>query len=362
MNKCSDNCTNCSENCTSSKPMSKLQMWCCLLLIAVIGCFFAFINGAKKQQTAAVQTGRFTYPCMGTVVDISFFDSPEINEKAAKAVYDELHKIELMCNIFNPASEISKLNASADKKPFVCSKELYDLLLKCKKAYELTHGTFDITAKPLMNLWGFYAKQNHTPMQSEIEKTLAAVGLNKVRFDDNARSVTFTVKGMSFDLGGIAKGAAIDAALNAARNAGARNGIINLGGNIACFGKNRDGRDFFEAGIRDPLNSNAVIRKIRLADSCCATSGNYERFSVIDGKRYSHIMNPLTGYPVQNMYSATVVTAKGIDSDILSTACFILGNNFTTELVKKGILREAILIYPENNQINIKYITKEKQK
>lgn len=337
-------------------------MWCCLLLIAVIGCFFVFVKQTENQNVSMQSISRFTYPCMGTIVDISLFDTPETNEKAAEAIYNELHKIELMCSIFNPASEISKLNASADKKPFVCSKELYDLLLKCKKAYEITHGTFDITAKPLMNLWGFYVKKNHTPSRSEIENTLAIVGLNKVRFNDAERSINFTVKGMSFDLGGVAKGAALDAALAAAKNAGAENGIINLGGNIACFGHNKEGRNFFEVGIRDPQNANAIIRKICISNSYCATSGNYERFTVIDGKRYSHIMNPLTGTPVQNMYSATVVASKGIDSDILSTACFILGNDFAAELVRKGIIENAFLIYPENNRITSKYITKEEKK
>lgn len=367
MNNCPNNCKNCSEDCESRiKPLSKLQTWGILLLIAITGSFFLLISNPQKNAKTSPSFS-YTYPCMGTIANISFFEEAATAEQAAKAVYNELYKMENMCSIFNPASELSKLNANAANKPFVCSKELYSLLLKCREAYELTDGAFDITAKPLMTLWGFYRRRNNIPTQKEIEKTLRLVGLNKVKFNDAERSVAFSIDGITFDLGGVAKGAALDAAVAAAKKAGAKNGIINLGGNIAVFGKNKNGKDLFEVGIRDPQKRNAVIRKLQLANAFCATSGNYERFNILAGKRYSHIMNPLTGYPVQNTYSATVVTQTGIDSDICSTACFILGVDWAKKMIDAKKINQVFLIFPaENNSITYSYqvnnITNEEKK
>lgn len=323
MNKCPNNCKQCSEDCDSRiKKLSKLQTWGILLLIAAAGIILGVLKQDSRTKKAA-DGKSFSYPIMGTVCNVTFFDDDATAEKAAKAVYNELHKVESMCNIFDPASEISKLNASAADKPFVCSNELYSLLKYCYNAYEITGGAFDITAKNLMDLWGFYRKRKTIPSPAEIKNTLTRTGMNKVIFNDDAKSVFFTVKGMAFDLGGVAKGAALDNAVAAAKNAGAQKGIINLGGNIGCFREKQDG--FFEIGVRDPRRRNAIIDKLQIANGFCATSGDYERFVTLNGKKYSHIMNPLTGYPVQNMCSTTVVAASGIDSDIFSTACFILG-------------------------------------
>ncbi len=331
-----------------------------LLLIGVIGSFFAFFS---KNNESELPVKKYSYPCMGTIVNVSFFESDEVAENAAKAVHDEFKRIEKMCNLFDPESELAKLNDQAYNQPFVCSEELYSLLLKCRNAHTQTNGAFDITAKALMDMWGFYVKRKTTPSQEEITRTLKKVGLAKVVFDDTARSVKFTVEGMAFDLGGVAKGYALDCAAAGAKKAGAENFILNLGGNIVCSGKNHKGKEFFEIGIRDPQNHHATADKIRIKNSFCATSGNYERFVIIDNKHYSHIMNPLTGYPVQNVYSTTAVASSGIDSDIFSTACFILGEEFSREAVQKNIVDNIIIISRDkNNKTTLKNIKREEQK
>lgn len=349
MSKCPNNCNQCSEDCDSRIPkLSKLQTWGILLLIAVTGCFLMVLKQPENKSPKD-----FSYPVMGTVCSVTFFENSKISEKAAKAVYQEFKKIEDMCNIFNPESEISRLNASAHIKPFVCSNELYALLDYCRKGYKITGGAFDITAKPLMDLWGFYKKRDTAPSVEEIKNTLKYVGLDKVIFNAAEKSVFFPQKGMAFDLGGVAKGAALDNAVKAAKAAGAENFILNLGGNIAAFGKNKDGKDFFEVGIRSPGKANEIFSKLELSNSFCATSGDYERFVMLDNKKYSHIINPLTGYPVQNMYSATVVTAKGIDSDIYSTACFILGKSKAGTFAEKAKINQVFLIFPAEDNSNL---------
>lgn len=347
MSKCPDNCKNCHEVCDGKpKMLSKLQTWGILLLIAIAGCFMMTL-----KQPASESEKYFSYPIMGTVCSVTFFENSDISEKAAKAVYQEFKKVEDMCNIFNPESEISKLNISADTKPFACSNELYALLICCRNACKITNGAFDITAKPLMDLWGFYQKRNTVPSPDEIKNALTKTGMDKVIFNDAEKSVFFSVKGMAFDLGGIAKGAALDNAVKAAKNAGAENFILNLGGNIAAFGKNKDGKDFFEVGIQSPRKGEKISSTLKLSNSFCATSGDYERFVTLNGKKYSHIMNPLTGYPVQNMYSATVVTEKGIDSDIYSTACFILGKSEAEKIAKKAGINQVFFIFPVEDNL-----------
>ena len=189
MSKCPDNCKNCHEVCDGKpKMLSKLQTWGILLLIAIAGCFMMTL-----KQPASESEKYFSYPIMGTVCSVTFFENSDISEKAAKAVYQEFKKVEDMCNIFNPESEISKLNISADTKPFACSNELYALLIYCRNACKITNGAFDITAKPLMDLWGFYQKRNTVPSPDEIKNALTKTGMDKVIFNDAEKSVFFSV-------------------------------------------------------------------------------------------------------------------------------------------------------------------------
>ncbi len=347
------------------KPViSKFQTGVILVIIAAIGMIFSLL---KQDRENSKFSGQYSYPVMGTVFTADFFEPEQVAEKAAKAVFAELKKIENMCNIFDPESEISKLNSNAANAPFICSCELYSMLVYCRLAHKITGGAFDITAKPLMDLWGFYRQQNNVPTTAEIKTVLTKVGMDKVKFNDQNNSVFFTVPGMAFDLGGVAKGAALDAAVKAARNAGAENFILNLGGNIACRGKNKNGRDFFEIGIRDPRKRDAVIDKLHLSNAFCATSGDYERFVVLNGRKYSHIMNPLTGYPVQNMCSVTVVADKGIDSDIFSTACFILGSKEADRFIQTKKINDVCSVsIAEDNSFSyshgFNHITKEVKK
>ena len=119
--------------------------------------------------------------------------------------------------------------------------------------------------------------------------------------------------------------------------------MLGIGIFLFFKSKNQNGEKLFAVGVRNPAKRDTVVKKLQIADAFCATSGNYERFSVIKGKRYSHIMNPLTGSPVQNMYSATVITERGIDSDIYSSSCFILGENWANSMVNKKKLKGVYL-------------------
>ena len=302
------------------------------LLVGLAAFSFWFFENYLRTETPSVYR---SYPVMGTFSEIALYGDRTRAEKAADLVYEEFARVENTCSIFKPDSELSRLNAGAFEKPFECGKLLWGLLSDSRDAWKLSGGSFDITAKPLMDLWGFYRKRKELPSQDEVKEALSRVGLEKVIFDDDAKTVRFTVKGMSFDLGGIAKGFAVDLAAKSAELVGIKTGIINLGGNIRCLPLSPKGRDSFIVGVRNPLAKNEICGNVSLINMSTATSGNYERYVEIDGKQYTHIMNVKTGLPVSGMLSITVVTPLALYADILSTAIFINGFDFGKLITEK---------------------------
>ncbi len=280
-------------------------------------------DSRRAADPSAVTT--VSFGTMSTIATFQFSGSGRKVDRAAADARAQITSVEKLCNIFDPASELSRLNASAADRPFRCSGELWEILTLSRKYHVLSDGAFDPTIRPLMNLWGFHGKRKTVPSQAEIDSALRLCGLDKVVFDDAAKTVFFPQKGMSVDLGGIAKGWAVDRAAAAAVQAGIRRGTIDLGGNIRTIANDRP----YTIGIRDPRDGSKLLRKFTLNGESIATSGSYERFSVIDGKRYSHIMNPKTGRPVPaEMLSATVIAPTAVESDAFSTSVFINGSGF----------------------------------
>ncbi len=339
------------------QPAKPFNMWKFLIPPAIMtaALIVVYMNGPKpvESKTEAKKATR-NYPIMGTMASVTLYGPYELTEKAADTVYDVFKEVETTCNIFNPQSELARLNKEAFEHPFKCSPLLWDALQGGRKAWKMSNGAFDITARPLMVLWGFYRKQKKLPSAEEINKALSVVGLDKVEFNDKNRTVKFKVKGMSFDLGGIAKGFAVDRAVNAVKKLGVKRGIINLAGNMYCFPEPPPGRDFYLIGIRNPVCKAEECGIIEIKDISIATSGNYERYVVIDGKRYTHIMNVKTGQPVTGMLSVSVVTPLAETADALSTSIFINGEEFARKICSE-LPRTSALIIRESNQPGKKF-------
>ena len=242
--------------------------------------------------------------------------------------------VEAVANLHDPESELSQLNAQAHLKPFKCSQLLWDILQESRRAWELSDGACDITVKPLMDLWGFYRKTQTAPPEDEIYRCLETCGLEKVQFCDTGKSVYFTVPGMAIDLGGIAKGYALDLAKQrlSAERPDLKNGVIDLGGNLHLLGDKS-----LRVGIKSPSDPEKNAQVITLTPPLAvASSGDYERFVVLSGKKYGHIIDPGTGYPVQRDYAVSVWCNRAVDSDWLSTTMFLRGND---EKLKQNLLR-----------------------
>ena len=292
-----------------------------LLLAAAAGYFIL----------CAKVTNSCVFPVMGTICECRI-DMPERKFKAAlaeiRSAFDDVLKI---ANLHDKTSELSRLNASAHIKPFVCSEELYYLLNQSREAYRISEKRFDISVKPLMDLWGFYRKQGKTPSQQQINDAKILCGLDKVVFNDAERTVFFPEKGMAFDLGGIAKGYALDAAVKrlAPFSRHISRGTINLGGNIFLLGE----KESYRVGIKDPSDPQKIKEVITVSSQhAVSSSGDYERFVLLDGKKYGHIIDPASGTPALRNYAATAVAKTGIASDWMSTVLFLGGEDFKNKL------------------------------
>ncbi len=274
------------------------------------------------------------FPVMGTIAAFTLYGNAEQTARAAAAARAEFDRIVKLCNLYDPESELSRLNREAAQNPFVCSEELWELLEEARHAYEVSDGAFDISAKPLMDLWGFYRKRgDFPPSAAEIAGACDRVGLDKIRFDEEARSLFFTVPGMALDLGGIAKGYAVDRAAEAVQESGITRGVIDLGGNLRLLPEPPPGMECYRIGIRDPEQRNAVLPEVlELAGVSLSSSGDYERFVTLGSKRYGHIMNPLTGVPAPGRCAVTVIAPAALQADWMSTAVFICGEPLAERL------------------------------
>jgi FAD:protein FMN transferase len=261
---------------------------------------------------------------MGTYVEVISDD-----KRAAPIVFAEIERVEDLLSKYRPNSDVSRLNRLGK---VTVGSDLYFLLTKAKEYWFATDGAFDITVGPLMDLWGFTEKQYRQPSDEEIQKTLRFIGANKIIFHPQNNVVEFNIPGMKIDLGAIGKGYAVDCAVKALRVAGVKNCLINAGGQVYCLGT-RAGKPW-RVAIRDPRNDR-LRGSVTCTDRSISTSGDYEQYFMVGKTRFSHIMDPRTGYPSRSkVISATVTASDGLTADFLSTSLVVLGKEKGQELLK----------------------------
>ena len=286
---------------------------------------------------------RQTELALGTVCTVSLFDSSK--QALLPASFALISQLENKISKNIPESEISNLNRSAGLSPVVLSEPVFQLLTIAQKYSILSEGMFDVTIDPVVELWGIGTDHAAVPSRDKLEHAVSLVDYRKVVLDSDKSSVFLPGKELAVDLGGIAKGYIADRVKDFLVSSGAGAGIIDLGGNILVFGKKPDGSDF-RIGIQDPFGGRgSAIGVVTMAEGSVVTSGIYERFFEQDGKRYHHIFDVRTGFPVENNLSGvTIVTMESAAGDALSTAVFALGLEKGMALVEKTDGAEAICI------------------
>jgi thiamine biosynthesis lipoprotein len=270
---------------------------------------------------------------LNTVITINLYDMQD------KDILNECFKlIRKYENIYSRTNESSELyalnNGSAPRKgsSYQISDEMSDILSFGLHYSELSKGAFDITIEPVSSLWNFIAENPEVPDEADIHAALPFVGYKNITLNGN--QVTFGKEGNGFDLGAIAKGYIADRVKEFLLSEGVKSAMINLGGNVICVGEKPDGTPF-HVGIQKPYaDRNETIAVMDISDFSVVSSGVYERYFLLDGVSYHHILNPKTGYPYDNnLISVTIISEKSSDGDGLSTTCFALGLEKGLELI-----------------------------
>ncbi len=247
---------------------------------------------------------------------------PEGQEASAARVVEIFREVEALANEWRPSSPVGRINAAAGGTSVRVPVELADLVVRGVELGEQTNGAFDITWAALWGLWDFQAPVPERPDPAEVAARLSLIDYRAVGIE--ADSISLSRTGMVMGLGGIAKGHALDRAADALRRSGVSDFVISAGGQVYAGGRHGDRP--WRVGIRDPRGTpDDFFALVEVQNASVSTSGDYERFFVLDGVRYHHVLDPRTGQPARGVRSATVVSSDATLADALSTAIMVLG-------------------------------------
>ncbi len=303
---------------------------------------------SSRRNRDAAEKYREVHAVMGTIVQVDVCyvgeDQPRLSGAYAR-VWERLSEIDQRMSVFRDDSDVAKINQSYGN-PAEIQEDTYHLLGEAVAYSELTRGTFDITVWPLIALWKKAEKKNQVPSQAEILSVKKSLGVRNIRLSAGSQ-VEVLNRETKIDLGGIAKGYAVDEAAKILRANGFESFFIDAGGDIYVGGKNCEGKSW-RIGIRDPRNLSGIMEVVEVSDAAVTTSGDYEQFYEIQGQRWSHIINPVTGYPQKGVISATMIAPTAVAADALSTALCVLGPQKGISMVDSlGKEFSALVVIPD---------------
>ena len=274
-------------------------------------------------------------------------------KKCVRAALEEIHRVDNLMSDYKNDSEISRVNSQAYEKAVQVSESTYEVLQRSIEFSKMTDGAFDVTVGPLVILFRKAKESKVAPSEQQIALAKSKVGFEKLKLDSENRTVQFSDKGMLLDLGGIAKGYAIDKAIEAAQRCGAIGAMVDIGGDVRCIGLPPKGREHWLIGLQDPnsaiegIGGGGLRLVLKVTNAAVATSGDYQQFVLIEGKRYSHIMDRRTGIGAEGLSSVTIIADNATDADALATSVSVMGAEKGLALIKKLPNTEAILITPQ---------------
>lgn len=312
--------------------------------IAFVVAFFFIIAGLLtfllvSQKGYKKPSGKPSYITqtqliMGTTVTIKAEASPGDVQQAFEAI----KKINFLMNDYDPQSEISTLSRKRELK---VSSDLKEVILRAIHFSRLTEGAFDITVGPLVSLWQKMEKEGRLPTPEQIRDALSVVGYQDIKVSDD--TIVLGRKGMRLDVGGIAKGYAVDKAIEVLKERGIKNALVDAGGDMYCLGNGPDGK--WRVGIQHPRKMEKVAEIIEVKDRGVATSGDYRRYYSIKGRRFGHIIDPVTGWTVQDRPdSVTIIAPDATSADALATGVFVLGPEKGMKLINNLPEVEGMII------------------
>ena len=263
---------------------------------------------------------------------------------------DEVDRIDRLMSHYKTESPLSRINRDAAASPVPVEPELFDFIAESIRYSRDSDGAFDITVGPLMKAWGFFRGEGRLASDADVEAARRLVGSEHVILDSERRTIHFDRPGVELDLGGIAKGYAVDRVVKMLRARNVASALVSAGGStIYGLGSPPD-RSGWPVSIQDPIDSGRVARHVELNDRALSVAGSSEKSFEVDGIRYSHIMDPRTGRPVQGVLSVAVLTKTGTQGDALDDAFFVLGPDATRSYLKRLDAVQAFFFVPRGHK------------
>ena len=293
---------------------------------------------------------------MGSRFDITVIakDSVAANKHIATAI-TEITRIEKLISSWDVNSQTSEINRNAGIKPVKVDAELFQLIERSIGISKLTDGAFDISYASMDNIWKFDGSMEQMPSSAEITASVEKVGFQNIILNKENSTVFLKLKGMKIGFGAIGKGYAADKAKDLLISKGVLSGIINASGDMNTWGKQPNGKEW-KVAITNPMDKNKVFALLPICNGAVVTSGNYEKYVKFNGKRFSHIIDPRTGYPSSGIISVTVFAPKAELADALATSVFVMGQEAGLDRINQLPKIECIIIDDKGNIIKSKNI------
>ena len=304
---------------------------------------FGFILFFGSAQEPKYVTAKKTLKLMGSRFNITVVStSEELGSINIQEAIAEITRIEKMISSWDEESETYTINKNAGIKPVKVSLELFKLIERCKQISELTDGAFDISFASMDKIWKFDGSMTEMPSPEEIKNSVRNVGYEKIILNKEEKTVFLKEKGMKISFGAIGKGYAADKAKEFLVSRQVVGGIIDAAGDLTTWGTDVSGKKWI-IGVVNPLSKNKIVSWLPVIESSVATSGNYEKFVNFKGKRYSHIIDPRSGYPSTGIRQVSIFAKTAELCDALATAVFIMGKDAGLFLINQLDGVEVIL-------------------
>lgn len=309
---------------------------------------FLFLIGAIAVQAQVAH--KRVVKLMGSRFDITMVakDIPTANAYIDTAVA-EISRIENLISEWMPQTQVSEINRNAGIKPVVVDQELFDLTQRAIGFSKLTDGAFDISFAAADKIWKYDGSMTTLPSPEEVKESVKKIGYQNIILDKEHRTIFLKLPGMKIGFGSIGKGYAADKTKDLMMQKGVIAGIINASGDMNTWGKQPDGKEW-TIGITNPKNKERVFAVFPLTDGAVVTSGSYEKYIEIDKKRYSHIIDPRTGYPASGLSSVTVFAKSAEMANGISTSVMVLGKEVGMNLINQ-IPQISAVIVTDNGKI-----------
>jgi thiamine biosynthesis lipoprotein len=313
-------------------------------------------DGAYQFSVMGASHIKASHPCMGSVLEVTLPGVDVVRgDKLLRAAFAEAGRIERLLSVFDPASELSRLNRDAVHGPVLVSSELLWVLARARRLFYVSGGTVDPTVSPLTRLWRSRDDRHEgaggPPTPHEISQRLAGVGCHRVRLDAKNGTVTYQSPNVQLEFGAMGKGYAVDRVVNSLVASGVTSALVDFGSTTFALGRSSDG-GAWRVGIRNPRDSNRVLDVVRIVDCAVSTSADDQQAIFINGERHGHIIDPRTGQPASGAVAASVIAPTALDADALSTAAFVLGPRDGTALLRRTGLDGIITSEARSGRLN----------